>query len=460
MHGHGQRRSLALPGWALLRFRRMDTAASMPQATGWDTLRQALQYRYRTLDLLDRLHRRYGAVVRQATPLVPVVSLFGPDANRFVLLDQQGILSARDAWHIIMGHVFTNGLLLRDGDDHRQHRRIMQVAFHHAALREYVTHMNPHIATAVAEWNQGGTPFRAFPAFKRLTLDLACRIFLGIDLGAEMDRLNRAFEATVAASMSIVRVRIPGLEFDRGLRGREFMIDLFGSMIPGKRAGDAPDMLSRLCRATSETGERYSDREIVDHMIFLMMAAHDTTTSTLTSLLYELARHPDWQARVRAECRSGAAEAADYDDLGRLPVLSMVVDETLRLHPPLSTIPRLATREFDFGGYRVPAGSMVAIYPLHTHYMPEWWSEPQRFDPDRFAPGRAEHERHPYAFIPFGGGAHMCLGYRFAELQIKAILYQLVRRFRWSTRPGYVMPEQQAPIAKPRDGLPIRLERL
>jgi cytochrome P450 len=195
-------------------------------------------------------------------------------------------------------------------------------------------------------------------------------------------------------------------------------------------------------------------------MIFLMMAAHDTTTSTLSSLLYELARHPEWQARVREECRAGAGETAGYDELGRLATLAMVVNETLRLHPPLSTIPRLASQDFEFGGYRVPSGSMVAIYPLHTHHMAEWWSEPYRFDPERFAPGRAEHERHPYAFIPFGGGAHMCIGYRFAELQIKAILYQLVRRYRWSTPAGYVMPEQQAPIAKPRDGLPITLERL
>lgn len=103
---------------------------------------------------------------------------------------------------------------------------------------------------------------------------------------------------------------------------------------------------------------------------------------------------------------------------------------------------------------------MVSLYPLHTHQMPEWWSDPQRFDPDRFAPGRAEQERHPYPFVPFGGGAHVCIGYRFAELQIRAILHQLVRRYRWSIAPGYVMPERQAPIAKPRDGLPLRLVRL
>ena len=442
----------------MLRLHPTSTPA-IPRTGWWETLQQTLQFRYKTLELITRVNARHGPVVRQHTPVVPLVSLFGPDANRFVLLDQEQILSAKGAWDIIMGRIFTNGLLLRDGDNHRQHRRIMQVAFHHTALREYVDRMNPLIATAISGWDDRGEPFRAFPAFKRLTLDLACQIFLGIELGAGADRLNHAFERTVAASMSVIRLPIPGLEFDRGLRGRGFMIDLFSAMLPGKRAGAGADMLSRLCHATGDQGEHYADQEIVDHMIFLMMAAHDTTTSTLSSLLYELARHPEWQTRMRDEC-AGAGGAADYEALGRLTGLGWVVNETLRRHPPLSTIPRLATRAFDFGGYRVPEGVMVAIYPLHTHHMREWWSDPYRFDPERFAPGRAEHERHPYAFIPFGGGAHMCIGYRFAELQIKAILHQLVRRYRWSIPAGYVMPEQQAPIAKPRDGLPLTLERL
>jgi cytochrome P450 len=399
-------------------------------------------------------------VVFQSTPVGPLVSLFGPDANRFVLLDQEQQLSAKRAWDLIMGRIFTNGLLLRDGLEHRHHRRIMQVAFHQAALQDYVEQMNPHIATVIDDWTAEPHSRRAFDAFKALTLDLACHIFLGVELGTEADRLNQAFEATVAASMSLVRVRIPGLEFDRGVRGREFMIDFFGAMMPRKRSSADPDMFSRLCHAESEDGAHYSDQEIIDHLIFLMMAAHDTTTSTLTSMTYELARHPEWQERVRAECRAFDRDVLGFEELGRLETLGLVLNETLRRHPPLSTIPRTTQRAVVFGGFEIPKDTMVAVYPLHTHHMEEYWAEPFRFDPERFAPGRAEHEQHPYLFIPFGGGAHMCIGYRFAEAQIRAVMYQLVRRYRWSVPPGYVMPEQQAPIAKPRDGLPVRFERL
>ena len=432
----------------------------IPRASFVEAIRQTLSYRDKTLELVDRLYRRYGPVVVVRTAMMPIVSLFGPDANRFVLVDRDEILSAKRAWDLIMGRIFTNGLLLRDGADHRHHRRIMQPAFHASALREYVDRMNPHIGAALDQWQRAGDPLHAFAAFKQLTLELASSIFLGIELGPEVERLNAAFAATVAASMSIVRVRVPGLEFERGLRGREFMIDFFGSLIGGKRAGDAADMFSRLCHAESEDGGRYTDPEIIDHLIFLMMAAHDTTTSTLTSMVYELARHPAWQERAREECRAVAADALDYDELARLGVVDLILRETLRRYPPLSTIPRVSQRAFELGGYEIPANVMVVVYPIHSHHMPEWWTDPYRFDPERFAAGRAEDERHPYLFIPFGGGAHMCIGYRFAELQIKAVMFQLLRRYRWSIPAGYAMPVQQSPISKPKDGLPIRLTRI
>ncbi len=176
-------------------------------------------------------------------------------------------------------------------------------------------------------------------------------------------------------------------------------------------------------------------------------------------MTYELARHPEWQERVREESRAVDAPLG-YDDLDRLPQLGWVMRECLRRYPPLPVIPRVATAEFGFAGYRIPSGAMVVVSPIHTHHMEDWWSDPSRFDPERFAPERAEHERHSHAFIPFGGGPHHCLGLRFAELQIKVVLHQLLRRFRIEVEPDYRMPVQQAPISKPRDGLPVRLTAL
>jgi cytochrome P450 len=428
--------------------------------TGWMQAVKGLLFfqqhqRVNMLSRLDHFYRELGPVVlHQAGPL-SLLHLYGPDANRFVLLDKDHIFSARRPWMLIMGRIFPNGLLLRDGRDHVHHRKIMHTAFVRPALREYLDRMNPMIDHALSRWDP---ELLAFRAYKELTLDMAATIFVGVDLGPETSRMNAVFEDLVAASMSRLRLRIPGLEFYRGLKGREFMVRYLRELIGKKRSGDGRDMFSRLCRAETEEGERFDDQEVIDHMIFLMMAAHDTTTSTLCSLTYELARHPEWQERVRQESLALGKETIDFDDIEKLEALTWVMKETLRRYPPLPVIPRIATQEFAFGGYQIPAGTMVVISPIHTHHLPEWWRAPKVFDPERFSPERAEDQRHTHSFAPFGGGPHHCLGFRFAELQVKAIVHQLVRRYRVRVPDGYRMPVQQAPISKPRDGLPIRLE--
>jgi cytochrome P450 len=412
------------------------------------------------LGVVSRRFDRYGPVVGQPQGPRPMVNLAGPDAARTVLLDRDEIFSAKQSWNLIMGRIFSNGLLLRDGGDHRHHRRIMREAFRTPALESYLEQMNPMMEEALDEWEDAGGGILAFERIKALTLEIACRVFLGMAPGEDTGRLNRSFEAAVAASMSVLRLPLPGLEFNRGLQGRRYMVGLLGEMIQERRHGGGSDLFSRLCQAEGEDGARLSDEEIIDHLIFLMMAAHDTTTSALTSLLYELAAHPEWQERIRDEARGFAKPAIGYDDLLAVEQTILAIQETLRRYPPLSTIPRVNTEAFSWQGYEVAAGTMVVIYPIHTHHMEAWWSEPFRFDPERFAPGREEHKRHSHSYTPFGGGNHMCLGLRFAELQIKAFLFQLVQRFRVRVPDGYRMPVQQAPISKPTDGLPLQLETI
>jgi cytochrome P450 len=251
---------------------------------------------------LQRLHREYGNVVLQDAGLIQMINLYGPDANRFVLLDRDRIFSAKQPWNSIMGRIFPNGLLLRDGEEHRHHRKVMQEAFTRPALRQYLEHMNPMIERGTSGWYAEPKPFRAYKAFKELTLEIAASTFIGADLGPEVQRVNRVFENLVAASMSRLRLPIPGLEFHKGLKGRKFMIDYFTRMVAEKRAsGSGLDMLSRLCRAKGDEGDGFGNQEIIDHMIFLMMAAHDTTTSTLSSMTYELARNRHWQTRIRED---------------------------------------------------------------------------------------------------------------------------------------------------------------
>jgi cytochrome P450 len=407
----------------------------------------------------QELQENYGNAVMQKFAGMTFVHLYGADAHRLALVNDGQVFSNKEAWDRIIGRIFPNGLMLRDGDDHRYHRRLMQAGFKNRAMQRYLLEMEPQVQHAIASWLPSpGQPMLVFPAFKELTLDLAASIFLGMDLGEEASRINKAFEATVAASMPRVPLAIPGTVLWRGIRARNYMCEYFQRLLPAKRAGNGTDMFSLLCGATDEEGNTYTDQEVIDHMIFLMMAAHDTTTSTLTSMTYALARHPQWQQRLLEEVESLGVDHLRYEDLDRMEQTEWVMKEALRMYPPLSTLPKYSLKPFEFEGLKIPAGALVATYPIHTHYMAAYWSEPERFDPLRFSEDRAEHKNHPYCWVPFSGGAHMCIGLHFAIMQVKLVIFEMLRRYRWTVPDGYKMPVQQSPISKPRDGLPVYFE--
>ena len=397
----------------------------------------------------------HGNVVRSRT-FFETVTLLGPEANQFVLHDREGNFSSRGGWNYWIDAVFPGAIMAMDDPAHKHHRRIMQGAFQRAAMERYAADMGPVIAEVLARWRPG--PMKVFPQIKALTLNIAARVFMGMALGREADRMNQAFIDTVEASLALIRKPLPPFAMWRGVRARRVLAELMRSKLAAKRATAGPDLFSRLCHAHGEDGERFSDDEVVNHMIFLMMAAHDTTTSTLTTMFYCLARHPQWQERLRQDALALPGEQPAFADMAANERTEWVMKESLRLYPPLTSIPRKAARDCQFGGFHLPRGTPVGISPIHTHHMPSIWTNPHDFDPERFAPGRAEHRQHAYAYLPFGGGAHLCIGQHFADLEVKSVMHQMLRRFRWQVSDGYRMPYQLVPIAKPRDGLPILLQ--
>ncbi|MBM7331993.1 MAG: cytochrome P450 [Alcanivorax sp.] len=434
----------------------------IPGDYGWPLFGQTLAFLRDYQGLVQRQARRYGPVHRGSILFQRGVTLLGPEANEFVLRDQAHVFSSRAAWNPILERLFTDGLMLRDFADHKFHRRIMQQAFKKPALASYLARMNPHIEAGLADWPVGDT-FTFFDRIKALLLDVGAQIFFGLDMGPEADRVNRSFIDAADASLAVLRVPVPGTLWHRGLSGRRYLERFVTDLIPEKRRAATPDFFSQLCQAAAEEGG-LTDQDVANHMIFLLFAAHDTTTSTLCSLIYLLCRHPEWQARLSAEMERVAAglgedEALGYEHLEAMVETGWVFRETLRMRPALTTFPRRTVEDVDFQGYRIPRNTLVNLSPLFTHYMPEYWREPERFDPERFSEGRAEHKGHHFQWIPFGGGQHKCLGLNFAEIQAKAFLFHFLRRYRVSVREGYEMPVQLVPLAMPKDGLPVWIER-
>jgi cytochrome P450 len=303
--------------------------------------------------------------------------------------------------------------------------------------------------------------FRAYPALKQLTLDMAADIFMG---GAddtsreEMDRVNRAFIACVQAAAGIVRADVPFTRWGRAYRGRKVLEEFLRGYLPAKRATRTDDIFSVLCHIETEDGERFGDDDVVNHMIFLMMAAHDTSTITTSTMLQYLGQHPQWQERCRAEALALGPEPT-LAELEGLQAVDRVMKEALRLRAPVPILVRKTVKETVVQGYRIPADSNIMVGVQWSHLMEEHWTNPTDFDPERFSPERREDKSHRYAWEPFGGGVHKCIGLYFAGMEVKAILHRLLRNYRWTVDPGYVAPLDYHSLPFPKDGQPIDLVR-
>ncbi|HWJ80787.1 MAG TPA: cytochrome P450 [Nocardioides sp.] len=402
----------------------------------------------------------YGPVSPIYAQIDKSVLVLGPDACETVLRNKDKAFANGPAWGKIVGPFFHRGLMLLDFDEHHVHRRIMQEAFTRDRLAAYTGRMHPAIAEGMAGWDSDPR-FKVYPALKQLTLDIAADIFMG---GAgdtsrkEMDRVNQAFIACVQAASGIVRADVPMTRWGKAYRGRKVLEDFLRHYLPAKRAERTDDFFSVLCHIETEDGERFSDDDVVNHMIFLMMAAHDTSTITTSTMLQFLGQHPEWQERCRAEALALGPEPT-LAELEALESLDWVMKESLRLRAPVPILVRHAVKDTVVEGHRIPKDTDIMVGVQFSHLMEEYWTNPMVFDPERFSPERREDKSHRYAWEPFGGGVHKCIGLYFAGMEVKAILHRLLRNYHWTVDPGYVAPLDNHSLPFPKDGQPINLVR-
>jgi cytochrome P450 len=184
-----------------------------------------------------------------------------------------------------------------------------------------------------------------------------------------------------------------------------------------------------LMEARDERGEAMSDKQLRDEVATLLTAGHETTSLALSWACYLLARHPEVVERICAEIQFLNGRAPAYEDLFRLKYTRLVIEEIMRLYPPVWVLSRTAIKDDEIGGYFIPAGSEILIFPYITHRHPKWWSEPDRFCPERFAPENSSG-RPRYAYLPFGAGPRTCVGLNFAMTEIQVVLALLLQRFR------------------------------
>ncbi len=448
----------ALPEYT--RFKDNTKLDHIPGRYGLPLLGETFRFVLQPFEVLDEHYRKYGPVSKASLTFQKFVVALGPEFMQQLMLDSKQSFSARMGYNTPLGDFFAGGLLMRDFDEHKFHRRIMQTAFKIDAMRSYVDLMHPIIDRELSRWGQQAD-FHFYPNIKTLLLDIGAKVFLGMDMeGPETRALNQSFLDMNEGMLALIRKDWPGLTYRKGMDGRRALEKFFFDVVPQRRGKQGNDMATFFANEKTEEGEYYSDQVVGEHLIFLLLAAHDTTTSALTMAVHCLAHDQQWQDRLREELQALGKPHLEYEDLSRVTDLDHCFKEILRMNPPVPMMMRRTVKEVELGGYLLQPHTMVQISPLYTHRMEQWWTRPHQFDPDRFT--REEHKQHSFLWAPFGGGAHKCIGLHFADMLFKAALSGLLLKY----RVRYVKPGQHDgrmqyfPFAKPMDNLPLVLEAL
>ncbi len=410
--------------------------------------------------LLD-CYERYGPVFSVRVFHGLQVFLLGPEANHHVLLSNARNFRWREGGFGELEPLLGDGLLTIDGDYHRRARRIMLPAFHHEQIATAAETMIEEAVRALEPWRPGQV-IDVYAWARELAMRIAMRALLGLDpddrgTGAVA---AREFERALAFYGTEYGVRIlrgPGSPWRRMHLAREVLDRIVYREIERRRADGEPDgedILGMLMAATDEDGSRLSDREVRDQAVTLLFAGHDTSTSTISFLLYELARNPGELATLTEEQDRvlGGRDPSPADLAGGLPRLEMAVDETLRLYPPAWIGPRLALEPFEVAGTRVAGGTYVNYCSWASHRLPDVFPDPHAFVSERFAPER-KAQLPKGAYVPFGGGSRTCIGMRFGQMEVKTVATLLLQRFRLELLPGSSMTVRQMPTLSPRGGL-------
>jgi cytochrome P450 len=445
---------------------RSERAASVPFPPGETRFSMARTRRWAEdpLPILLDAYERYGPVFTIRILHCPVVFMLGPEANHYMLVSHASNFTWRDGHMRDLIPLMGDGLLTIDGEFHRRSRLIMLPAFHREHIEASVEVIVQETDAALARLAVGST-LDLYAWTRHLALRVAMRALFGLDPDGPAARAVDAaglFEEALSffASEYLSRIlrgpRSPWARLQAASRRLDILI--FGEISQRRRTGERGlDILSLLLDAEDEDGNRLSDQQIRDEVMTLMFAGHDTTTSTVSFMFYELARNPGIAGRLLAEqdalCAGGAPSPEQLLS-GALPELEMVLDETLRKYPPAWIGPRRAVEEFEFAGRPVPASAFVNYCSWASHHLPDVFEDPEQFRPERFS-AEARAALPKGAYIPFGGGSRMCIGMRFGQLEVRTIAAMILSRFTLALPDGYELKIRQMPTISPRDGLPM-----
>ncbi|MDX6603225.1 MAG: hypothetical protein QOF13_2427 [Solirubrobacterales bacterium] len=444
------------------RVRRRGAYPPGPQQFSFATTLQAARD---PLPLLLSLYEEHGSIFSVRLLHSPVIFMLGPEANHFVTVAHPENFHWRESSFGDLIPLLGDGLLTIDDAYHDRAREIMMPAFHREQVAASVEAMVAEATPAIGRLRPGQV-VDVYDWMRGLAMRIAMRALLGLDPdeagkgAAAAEHFERAL-GFYGTDFHLRLLRGPGSPWSKMVRSRAVLDKIvYGEISQRRTVPDESrlDILSLLVGVRDEAGEGFTDKEIRDQAMTLMFAGHDTSTSTLTFMMHELARRPDVVAKLCEEQdRVLGGDVPDIEKLEReMPYLDMVLDEVLRLYPPAWIGPRRAVRDFEFGGHSVSRGAYVNYCSWASHRLPEVFPEPEAFIPERFS--RERKAALPRgAYVPFGGGRRICIGKRFGQTEVKLVATMLLQRLRLDAMPGRTMTIRQMPTLSPRGGLRMRV---
>jgi cytochrome P450 len=366
-----------------------------------------------------------------------------------------------------LGRLLGDGLLLSEGDRWRKQRDLANPAFDMSRIADIADVMARHATEAVETW-AAGDDLDLELEMARLTVRIIADAMLGVDLGEERVRTIQENLEPLGARFEPDPIRFVTPDWLPTPENRAYeaavqrLEDVVADVIDERRGTegsaddeDPPmDLLSILLRAQNRNEQ--TDEQLRDEVVTMLLAGHDTTALTLTYAFYLLSEHPATERRVHEELDSVLDGPPTFADTRELASLNRVLQETMRLYPPVYVMFREPVIDVKLGGYRVPEGSAIMLPQWAVHRSPRWWTDPGRFDPERWSRERRA-DRPRFAHFPFGGGPRHCIGKQFSLLEAKLILAVVGREYSLSYAREEPFDLRGSLTMHPEDGMPMRV---
>jgi cytochrome P450 len=419
-----------------------------------------------------RARERFGDIIRFRIGPLLLHFVYHPDHVRQILHDKQKNY-LRGWQYRFLQRLLGDNLVVSEGDSWLRQRRLAQPAFHRQRLLAYADGMIDATTQMLDRWQPlaaAGQAIAIGPEMSRLALAIASRTLFDRDVSHEADAVGSAF--AVANRYLEWRLNrpftspphwLPTLANRRFHEAVRVLNRIVMDLVRQRRqeGRDHGDLLSILLQARDEeTGEGMTDDQLRSQVLTFLLAGHETTATALTWTWYLLATHAAVRQRVRAEVEAVVGERRLT--LADVPLLSLtrrVIDESLRLYPPVWAVPRQVVSQDDLGGFVIPASSTILLCPYVTHRHPAAWEEPEVFDPDRFTPARAAG-RPKTSWFPFLSGPHQCIGNEFALLEMQLVIAQVLQKFDLETLPNQEVRPLASLTIRPNRSVDLVLKRV